>query len=123
MHERIPELGYVHFVEPRADPAKLANWNTYSAEHDVSESLQQYRDIFQGSKTQFLSAGGYTPELAREYVEEHGGAVVFGRWFISSKFSSFVFRLVADGRPRSSRAYQEEHPISQVRSVSKTSTP
>jgi NADPH2 dehydrogenase len=86
IHERIPDLGYVHFVEPRADPAKLANWNTYSAEHDVSESLQQYRDIFQGSKTQFLSAGGYTPELAKEYVKEHGGAVVFGRWFISSEF-------------------------------------
>ena len=85
IHERIPDLGYVHFVEPRADPAKLANWNTYSAEHDVSESLQQYRDIFQGSKTQFLSAGGYTPELAKEYVKEHGGAVVFGRWFISSE--------------------------------------
>jgi len=84
IHERIPDLGYVHFVEPRADPAKLANWNTYSAEHDVSESLQQYRDIFQGSKTQFLSAGGYTPELAKEYVKEHGGAVVFGRWFISN---------------------------------------
>lgn len=84
MHERIPELGYVHFVEPRADPAKLANWGTYSAEHDVSEDLQKYRDIFKGSKTEFLSAGGYTPELARAYVEEHGGAVVFGRWFISN---------------------------------------
>lgn len=88
IHERIPDLGYVHFVEPRADPAKLANWNTYSAEHDVSESLQQYRDVFKGSKTEFLSAGGYTPELAKEYVQEHGGAVVFGRWFISSKSTS-----------------------------------
>jgi 2,4-dienoyl-CoA reductase-like NADH-dependent reductase (Old Yellow Enzyme family) len=85
IHERIPELGYVHFVEPRADPAKLANWNTYSAEYDESETLKPFRDVFAGSKTQFLSAGGYTPELAKEYVEQFGGGTVFGRWFISSK--------------------------------------
>jgi hypothetical protein len=85
IHSRIPDLGYVHFVEPRADPAKLANWGTYSAEHDVSESLEPYRQVFKGSKTEFLSAGGYTPELARDYVREHGGGTVFGRWFISSE--------------------------------------
>jgi len=85
IHERIPELGYVHFVEPRADPAKLANWNTYSAEYDESETLKPFRDVFAGSKTQFLSAGGYSPELAKEYVEQYGGGTVFGRWFISSK--------------------------------------
>ena len=86
IHERLPELGYVHFVEPRADPAKLANWNTYSAEHDESETLKPFRDVFAGTKTQFLSAGGYSPELAREYVKEFGGGTVFGRWFISSEF-------------------------------------
>jgi 2,4-dienoyl-CoA reductase-like NADH-dependent reductase (Old Yellow Enzyme family) len=85
IHQRIPELGYVHFVEPRADPAKLANWNTYSAEYDESETLKPFRDVFAGSKTQFLSAGGYSPELAREYVEQFGGGTVFGRWFISSE--------------------------------------
>lgn len=85
IHERLPDLGYVHFVEPRADPAKLKGWDVYSAEHDVSESLQPYRDVFKGGKTEFLSAGGYTPELAREYVKEHGGGTVFGRWFISSE--------------------------------------
>lgn len=75
-------------MEPRADSAELKGWTTYSAEHDDSENLQPYRDVFIGSKTQFLSAGGYSPEFAREYVKEHGGAVMFGRWFISSELSA-----------------------------------
>lgn len=96
IHERVPDLGYVHFVEPRADPAKLKGWATYAAEHDEAESLQPYRDIFTGSKTQFLSAGGYSPELARKYVEEHGGGVVFGRWFISSQSTLHSGCVISD---------------------------
>jgi len=105
IHERIPELGYVHFVEPRADPAKLANWNTYSAEYDESETLKPFRDVFAGSKTQFLSAGGYSPELAKEYVEQYGGGTVFGRWFISSECLLYVILCRAYARPRFARAY------------------
>lgn len=83
--EQIPNLGYVHYVEPRADPAKLKNWETYAAEHDSEESLDGYRKVFEGGETQFLSAGGYSPETAKADVEKWGGGVVFGRWFISSE--------------------------------------
>lgn len=116
IHQQSPDLGYVHFVEPRADPAKLKNWNTYSATHDASESLQPYRDVFANSKTEFLSAGGYTADLAKEYVQEHGGAVVFGRWFISSESRTFMgretgtlgyWRGVLTFRSRSRRQDQE----------------
>jgi 2,4-dienoyl-CoA reductase-like NADH-dependent reductase (Old Yellow Enzyme family) len=110
IHQRIPELGYVHFVEPRADPAKLANWNTYSAEYDESETLKPFRDVFAGSKTQFLSAGGYSPELAREYVAQFGGGTVFGRWFISSKRTVWNFKIELTSRPRLAGAYPSRDP-------------
>jgi NADPH2 dehydrogenase len=85
IHDRFPNLGYVHMVESRGDPAKLANWATESGDAPDAETLNPFRRIFEGSSTAFLSAGGYTGDLAREVVKAHGGAVVFGRIFISSK--------------------------------------
>jgi NADPH2 dehydrogenase len=87
INERFPRLGYVHFVESRGDPAKLASWAVQSAEHPAAETLDAFRKIFegQGGKTAFFSAGGYTPAVARDVVKTHGGGVVFGRWFISSE--------------------------------------
>lgn len=90
--EQIPGLGFVHYVEPRADPAKLKGWDVYAAEHDTAESLDPYREVFAGSGTEFLSAGGYTPESAKKDAEKYGGGIVFGRWFISSEFA--VYRLM-----------------------------
>jgi 2,4-dienoyl-CoA reductase-like NADH-dependent reductase (Old Yellow Enzyme family) len=88
IHERFPKFGYVHMVESRGDPAKLANWATESGDAPDAETLNPFRKIFEGSPTAFLSAGGYTADLAREVVKAHGGAVVFGRIFISSEFKS-----------------------------------
>jgi 2,4-dienoyl-CoA reductase-like NADH-dependent reductase (Old Yellow Enzyme family) len=87
INDRFPRLGYVHFVESRGDPAKLASWAVQSAEHPAAETLDAFRKIFegQGGKTAFFSAGGYTPAVARDVVKTHGGGVVFGRWFISSE--------------------------------------
>lgn len=85
IHDRLPNLGYVHMVESRGDPAKLANWATESGDAPDAETLNPFRKIFEGSSTAFLSAGGYTADLARDVVGVHGGAVVFGRVFISSE--------------------------------------
>lgn len=80
----VPDLGYLHVVEPRGDPGKLAGWANEFAAHDVKETLEPYREVLQGTGIQFLSAGGYTPELAKETAEKYGGGVVFGRLFISN---------------------------------------
>jgi NADPH2 dehydrogenase len=79
IHDRFPNLGYVHMVESRGDAPD-------------AETLNPFRKIFEGSATAFLSAGGYTADLAREVVQAHGGAVVFGRIFISSEFNDHVLR-------------------------------
>lgn len=75
-------------VESRGDPKKLANWSGASDADQGDETLDRYRKIVEseGSETAFLSAGGYSPESATQTVEAHGGAVVFGRMFISSEF-------------------------------------
>ncbi|GFZ52268.1 hypothetical protein JCM24511_10041 [Saitozyma sp. JCM 24511] len=75
LHELFPRMGYVHMVES-GDPAKLHNW--------AVQAGQTHRSIFEHSSTPFLSAGGHAPVIAREMVKVHGGAVVFGRWFISN---------------------------------------
>lgn len=137
----VPDLGYLHVVEPRGDPVslssrglcmeprelrragkvqsahwgkvvepeaklsqrcegvtrgtsltiqgKLAGWANEFAAHDVKETLEPYREVLQGTGIQFLSAGGYTPELAKETAEKYGGGVVFGRLFISSESLSY----------------------------------
>jgi len=90
IHDRFPYLGYVHMVESRGDPAKLANWATAAGDAPDAETLNPFRAIFEGSSTAFLSAGGYTADLAREVVGVHGGAVVFGRVFISSKSPCYM---------------------------------
>lgn len=90
IQERFPNLGYVHMVESRGDPAKLANWATAAGDAPDAETLNPFRKIFEGSATVFLSAGGYTADLAREVVQAHGGAVVFGRIFISSELPHYM---------------------------------
>lgn len=86
IRDRFPNFGYVHMVESRGDPAKLANWATAAGDAPDAETLNPFREIFEGSPTAFLSAGGYTGDLARDVVKSHGGAVVFGRIFISSEY-------------------------------------
>ena len=99
IHRNHPKFGYVHMVESRGDPAKLANWAAASGHADDAETLDAFRKVFEGSETAFLSAGGYTADIAREVIKVHGGAVVFGRMFISSELGAFPSGRLADPRP------------------------
>jgi NADPH2 dehydrogenase len=93
IHSAHPRFGYIHMVESRGDPAKLANWATASGDAKDSETLDQFRNVFKGGNTEFLSAGGYTGDIAREVIRVHGGAVVFGRMFISSEWCTLLVCL------------------------------
>jgi hypothetical protein len=72
-------------VESRGDPSKLKDWSSASGHSETHETLDAFRDILKGGKTEFLAAGGYTAESAVETVTKHGGGIVFGRVFISSE--------------------------------------
>jgi NADPH2 dehydrogenase len=85
IHANHPKFGYVHMVESRGDPAKLSNWAVAPGHVDDAEVLEPFRKVFERSETEFLSAGGYTADIARKTVKAKGGAVVFGRVFISSE--------------------------------------
>ena len=92
IHERYPNFGYVHLVESRGDPAKLNNWEAVKGDSEAHETLDAFRDILKGGKTEFLSAGGHNPETAEETVSKYGGGIVFGRHFISSEYFSHLGR-------------------------------
>jgi NADPH2 dehydrogenase len=85
---RHPSLSYIHLVEPRA----------VGGGTDVTpppgESLDFARKIWKETGRPFLSAGGYTPEIALDHLSEKSAIaddnlkdnelVVFGRWFLSN---------------------------------------
>jgi N-ethylmaleimide reductase len=71
-------IAYVHMIEPRATTAGGSD-NVLA---DAPSTSQLFRKFFNGV---FISAGGYTPETAREAVESSTvDAVCFGRYFISN---------------------------------------
>lgn len=78
LRDQFPRLAYVHFVEPRISGA-----SDMTPEDD--DSILFARQIW-GSRdgSVFLAAGGYTLESAQETVEQHGGAIVFGRAFLAN---------------------------------------
>ena len=71
-------IAYVHMIEPRAT---AAGGNDAIAE-DAPCTSQLFRKSFDGA---FISAGGYTPETAKQSVESGlVDAVAFGRYYISN---------------------------------------
>ncbi|KAK9447712.1 uncharacterized protein V1518DRAFT_438704 [Limtongia smithiae] len=75
LQERFPGLAYVHMVEPRAG----GNNDQIPNEGD---STEPFRKLWKGV---WISAGGYTPENAKEYAATHENTVVaIGRNFISN---------------------------------------
>jgi N-ethylmaleimide reductase len=72
------EIAYVHMIEPRATSAGGSD----SSINDAPSTSEIFRKNFSGV---FISAGGYTPELAKLAVENDSvDAVAFGRLFIAN---------------------------------------
>lgn len=72
------KIAYVHMIEPRATSA--------GGSDDVASNAPSTSKLFRKSfNGVFLSAGGYTPQNAKEAVESGEiDAAVFGRFFISN---------------------------------------
>lgn len=71
-------IAYVHMIEPRATSAG-GNDDVAS---DAPSTSQIFRKSFKGT---FISAGGYTPESAKQALESGGvDAVAFGRIYIAN---------------------------------------
>lgn len=72
------QIAYVHMIEPRATSAGGSD----AVASNVPSTSQLFRTTFKGV---FISAGGYTPELAEEAVGSGSAdAVAFGRLYISN---------------------------------------
>ncbi len=71
-------IAYVHMIEPRATSAGGSDAVT----HDAPSTSQLFRRLFDGA---FISAGGYTPETAKQTVADGtADAVAFGRLYIAN---------------------------------------
>lgn len=71
-------IAYVHVIEPRATDAGGSD----TVAKNVPSTSELFKQSFKGV---FISAGGYTPEMAKQAVE--GGAVdavAFGRLYIAN---------------------------------------
>ena len=84
--ERFPDLAYLHAVEPRI----AGDGDHHPGEEDSNEFL---RKIW-GDKV-YITAGGFSPQMAAETVRAKGGLVAFGRYYIANVSS---FSLVDPGR-------------------------
>ncbi|KAK9362017.1 hypothetical protein V1504DRAFT_450143 [Lipomyces starkeyi] len=75
LQELFPDLAYVHMVEPRA----AGNNDQIPEDGDTTEP---FRNLWKGV---WISAGGYTPESAREYAATHPNSIIaVGRYFTSN---------------------------------------
>ncbi|KAI8889840.1 FMN-linked oxidoreductase [Backusella circina FSU 941] len=71
-----PDLGYIHFIEPRLD-------KNMDGHKETENTLDPFRKIWKGP---FISAGSYTHDvnLASETVKRTGNLIGFGRLFIAN---------------------------------------
>lgn len=77
---RHPEFSYLHVIEPRVDATTLREVVPVGWTNDI------FRDIWVSpqSNRRFISAGGYTRDLAVEFADKKDDIIVFGRPFISN---------------------------------------
>ncbi|KAJ7097540.1 hypothetical protein C8R44DRAFT_811591 [Mycena epipterygia] len=77
---RHPEFAYIHVIEPRIDATTLRDLVPAGWTNDI------FRDIWVSpqSNRRFISAGGYTRDLAVEFADKKDDIIVFGRPFISN---------------------------------------
>lgn len=72
------QIAYVHMIEPRATSAGGADMIMETAPN----AAELFKPYFDGT---FISAGGYTPETAKQTVDNGlADAIAFGRFFISN---------------------------------------
>ncbi|KAJ3756577.1 NADH:flavin oxidoreductase/NADH oxidase [Lentinula raphanica] len=76
--EDLPELAYLHVVEPRINGSKT------EASDDIvqTDSNDFLRSIWRPKP--FISAGNYTRETGMRTADEKGDLIAFGRFFISN---------------------------------------
>ncbi|PVF97963.1 putative NADPH2 dehydrogenase chain OYE2 [Serendipita vermifera] len=77
LHDRFPQLAYIHLVEPRIAGDKDAR------SPEVKVDSNDFAKKIWGERP-YISAGGYTPERAVKRVEDYGGLVAFGRLFLAN---------------------------------------
>jgi NADPH2 dehydrogenase len=80
LRKKHPNMAYLHVTEPR-----LAAEGAAEFDEDGNDFL---RDIWNGGeggdKRAFISAGGYTRDVALRTAEKKGGLVAFGRLYITN---------------------------------------
>ncbi|KAJ3825751.1 NADH:flavin oxidoreductase/NADH oxidase [Lentinula raphanica] len=76
--EDLPELAYLHVVEPRINGSKTEASNNI-VQTDSNDFL---RSIWRPKP--FISAGNYTRETGMRTADEKGDLIAFGRFFISN---------------------------------------
>lgn len=86
LHDRFPSLAYLHLVEPRVGGDKDAK-----AKEESSQDTNAFARKIWGDRP-LIVAGGFDPQSAKDTVEQEGGLVAFGRWYISnvSKLALFA---------------------------------
>ncbi|KAJ7255776.1 hypothetical protein C8J57DRAFT_1186402 [Mycena rebaudengoi] len=77
---RHPELAYIHAIEPRVDSMVLRPVIPDGWSNDFLRAIW----ISPNSERRFISAGGYTRDLALEFADTKDDIIAFGRPFISN---------------------------------------
>ena len=80
LRELYPRLAYIHVVEPRVAGSTAREplaWET----NDFLRAIWKGPDS-EANGSVFLSAGGYTPQIAIDDAESKGDLIVFGRHYI-----------------------------------------
>jgi 2,4-dienoyl-CoA reductase-like NADH-dependent reductase (Old Yellow Enzyme family) len=95
LHDRFPDLAYLHLVEPRIKGDNDAK----EADASQEDSNDFARTIW--GERPLIVAGGFNPKTAANKVEKDGGLVAFGRWYISNVSVSLQVQTLSDTLPSS----------------------
>ncbi|KAF4597324.1 hypothetical protein EYR40_007776 [Pleurotus pulmonarius] len=86
LKDRLPNLAYLHAIEPRvADGKDIGLRPVADAEDEGNNHVEEENNFLRRiwSPKPFISAGGYTRDLALE-AAEHGDIIAVGRYFLAN---------------------------------------
>jgi NADPH2 dehydrogenase len=87
LRERVPNLSYIHLVEPRADGVSSVQDVPEGESNDFARRIWAPRPI--------ITAGGYTPESGLASAEKgENELIAYGRSYIANVSISFVIFIV-----------------------------